>query len=99
MVIIGDISFPPDATEKVGKNFLALAPVPDYMTLKGPYIRDVKENGIQAVEIYEFDKSKMTEGIAFVTHRHTPSFDTPKYQYKIRVYFEAADVINMVSED
>ena len=39
MVIIGNISFPQESANDVGKRFLELPPVPDFMTLKGPYIK------------------------------------------------------------
>ena len=58
MVIIGNISFPQESANDVGKRFLELPPVPDFMTLKGPYIKGKKKDGIQALEIYELDKSK-----------------------------------------
>jgi len=69
MVIIGDISFPQESANDVGKRFLELPPLPDFMTLKGPYIKGRKKDGIQVLEIYELEKSKVAEGIEFVTNR------------------------------
>ena len=55
MVIIGNISFPKESANDVGKRFLELPPVPDFMTLKGPYIKGKKKDGNQALEIYELE--------------------------------------------
>ena len=96
MVIIGNISFPQESANDVGKRFLELPPVPDFMTLKGPYIKGKKKNGIQALEIYELDKSKIAEGIEFVTNRCVKYFGISGYVYEIDVYLEATEALNMI---
>lgn len=96
MVIIGDISFPQESASDVGKRFLELPPVPDFMTLKGPYIKGKKEYGIQALEIYELDNSKVAEGLEFVTSRCVSYFGIEGYIYEINVYFEATEALNMI---
>ncbi len=96
MVIIGDISFPQESANDVGKRFLELPSVPEFMTLKGPYIKGKKNDGIQAFEIYELDKSKVAEGIEFVTDRCVKYFGIPGYIYEINVYFEATEALNMI---
>ncbi len=96
MVIIGDISFPQESANEVGKRFLELPPVPDYMTLKGPYIKGRKMGGIQVLEIYEIDKAKVAEGIEVVTNRCGNYFGIPGYTYEINVYFEAAEALKMI---
>ena len=96
MVIIGDISFPQESANDVGKRFLELPPVPDYMTMKGPYIKGKKIGGIQVLEIYELDKSKVAEGIEFVTNRCVKYFGIPGYTYEINVFFEATEALKMI---
>ncbi len=96
MVIIGDISFPQESAHDVGRCFLEQSPVPDYMTLKGPYIKGKKEYGLQVFEIYELDKSKVAEGIEFVTDRCVKYFGIPGYVYEINVFFEAAEALKMI---
>ena len=96
MVIIGNISFPQESANDVGQRFLELPPVPDFMTLKGPYIKGKKKNGIQALEIYELDKAKVAEGIEFVTNRCVKYFGISGYVYEIDVYLEATEALNMI---
>ena len=55
MVIISDVSFPQESSNDVGKRFLELPPVPEFMTLIGPFVKG-KKDGIHAIEIYELDK-------------------------------------------
>lgn len=96
MVIIGDISFPQESANDVGRRFLEIAPLPDYMTLKGPYIKGMKKDGIQVFEIFELDNSRVAEGLEFVTNRCVSYFGIPGYTYKVDVYFEAAEALKMI---
>jgi hypothetical protein len=95
MVIISDVSFPQESANDVGKRFLELPPVPDFMTLIGPYIKGRKD-GIHAVEIYELDKSKVGEGLEFVSNRCVKYFGIPGYIYEVNVYLEATEALNMI---
>ena len=95
MVIIADISFPPETANDVGKRFLETAPLPEFMALKGPYVKGKKE-GIQVYEIYELDNSKIAEGLEFVTNRCVAYFGIPDYKYNINVYFEAVEALKMI---
>jgi hypothetical protein len=95
MVIITNISFPPESASDVGKRFLETAPVPDFMALKGPYIKG-KRDGIQAFEFYELDNAKIAEGLDYVTNRCVAYFGIPNYRYEINVYFEAAEALKMI---
>ena len=95
MVIISDVSFPQESANDVGKRFLELPPVPDFMTLIGPFVKS-KKDGIQAIEIYELDKSKVGEGFEYVSSRNVKYFGIPGYVSEINTYFEAAEALNMI---
>ena len=95
MVIIANISFPPENASDVGKRFLEIDPVPDFMTLKGPYVKG-RPDGIQAFELYELDNSKIAEGLDYVTNRCVAYFGIPNYRYEINVFFEAAEALKMI---
>lgn len=95
MVIITNMSFPPESARDVGERFLEAAPVPHFMTLKGPYIKGRKD-GIQAYELFELDKSKIAEGVQYATDRCVTYFGIPNYSYEINVFFEAAEALKMI---
>ena len=95
MVIIVDMSFPPESAKEIGKRFLEMAPVPDFMTLKGPYIKG-KKDGIIAKQLWELDNSKLAEGLEYVTNRCVAYFGVPGFKYEIGVYFEATEALKMV---
>lgn len=96
MVIIANISFPPESANAVGKRFLELAPLPENMSLKGPYVKGMKKDGIHVLEIFELDKSVVAEGIDVVTNRCVTYFGIPGYAYEINVYFEAVEALKMI---
>lgn len=95
MVIVTNMSFPPERASEVGKRFLETVPVPDFMTLKGPYIKG-RKNGIEAVELFELDNSRLAEGFSYATSRCVTYFGIPNYRYEINVFFEAAEAMQMI---
>ena len=96
MVIIGKNSFPPESANEIGKRFLELPSLPDFMTLKGPYIRGMMEGGIQVIEVFELDKAKLAEGVESVTNRYVTYFGIPGFKYAIAPYFEAQEALKMI---
>lgn len=95
MVIIVDMSFPTENASVVGKRFLEIEPIPDFMTLKGPYIKGRKD-GIQAIELFELDNSKLAEGEKYVTNRCVTYFGITDFKYEISVFFEAAEALKLI---
>ena len=96
MVIIGTNSFPPESANEIGKRFLELPPLPDYLTMKGPYVHGMMEGGIQGVEVFELDKAKLAEGLEYVTNRYVTYFGIPGFRYAIAPYFEAQEALKMI---
>ena len=96
MVIIGKNLFPPESANEIGKRFLELPPLPDYMTMKGPYVHGMMEGGIQGIEVFELDKAKLAEGLEYVTNRYVTYFGIPGFRYAIAPYFEAQEALKMI---
>ena len=96
MVIIGKNLFPPESANEIGKRFLELPPLPDYMTMKGPYVHGMMEGGIQGIEVFELDKAKLAEGVEYVTNRYVTYFGIPGFRYAIAPYFEAQEALRMI---
>ncbi len=96
MVIIGIMSFPPEQSKEIGKRFLAFPPLPDYMTLKGPFITNEVGTGIKTITIYEFDQSKAREAIEFVSNRYTTFYGIPGYTCSQNMWLEAVEALKMI---
>jgi hypothetical protein len=50
MIFIGMITFPPESANEIGKRYLELPSLPDYMTMKGLYIPGMIKGGIQGFD-------------------------------------------------
>lgn len=85
MVILAFASYPPESAKEMGKRFVKLSPVPDFIKMEGPYMYSNGENGIQAASLFKFDKSKAAEALQFVHDQHAVFFGVPGYQYDIKV--------------
>jgi hypothetical protein len=95
MVIINALRFPQESAKEVGKRFLEIAPVPDYMSINGPYIKGT-EQGIRAFEIFDLDETKLALGLDYVTQRCVTYFGIPGFTYEINVYFEAQESLKLI---
>ena len=95
MVIVNAIRFPQESANEVGKRFLEIAPPPDYMSMKGPYIKGT-DQGIRAMEIFELDENKLALGIDYVTQRCVAYFGIPGFTYETNVYFEAQESLKLI---
>ena len=96
MVIITENMFPPGSAKDVGKAFMELPPLPEFMTMKGPYINSTAGQGIRSIVIYECDRSKLAEGFEIVGDRLTKYFSVPGYTYSSNVWLEAQEALKMV---
>jgi hypothetical protein len=96
MVVITENVFPPESAKGIGKAFLGLPPLPEYITMKGPYILSDTEMGIRSILIYECDNSKIAEALQFVADRVTNYFDVPGYSYAVNAWFEAPEALKMI---
>ncbi len=95
MVIINALRFPQESANEVGKRFLEIAPPPDFMSMKGPYIKGTKQ-GIRAVEIFDLDETKLALGLDYVTQRCVNYFGIPGLTYEANVYFEAQESLKLI---
>jgi len=96
MVIINTTSFPPESAKEVGKRFMALPPLPDYLTMIGPYVYSIQGGGIQGLVIYETDQAKMAEALICIYDREVPLFGVPGYTYDVRAVSELGEALKMV---
>lgn len=96
MVIISMSSYPPESAVEVGKRFLELPALPDYITMKGPYLNASIEEGIKALTIYEFDESRYSAAYGFLADRTAKLFGVPGYTYAMSHWMEARDALKLV---
>ena len=88
--------FPAGSAKDLGKAFLVLPPLPEYITMKGTYIHSDTERGIRTITIYECDNDKLADALQVVGDRLTYYFDVPGYTYSADVWNEAQEALKMI---
>lgn len=61
MVIKCTFSIPLKSIKDCASQIMALPPLPEYITKRGPYINDASDASSEIITIYEFDKSRFAE--------------------------------------
>ena len=97
MVIILSTSYPSENATEMGKRFLELPPLPDYLTRRGPYVLGTKGEGITSTTIYEIDRStKLAEAFEEVAKQAVHFLGVPGFTYSINVGLEAEQALKMI---
>ena len=96
MVIIGMMTYPPERSNEAGKSFLAQESLPDYITMKGPYVLGVKGEGIQTVTIYECERSRLPDAVEHVMNRYVKYHGVPGLTYSVNVWLDVGEALNLI---
>lgn len=95
MVIMGSIRFSPETANDIGRRFLELSPVPDYMKLIGPFVK-AKIDGTHGLEIFEVDDSRLALAMDYVSNRYIAYYGIPGFRYTIDIFFSAQEALKLV---
>lgn len=96
MVIIVRAQFPPEGAAEMGKRLLEQKALPEYITMKGPFIRASKAAGIQTITIYEIERAKLPDAFELIADRYVGYFGIPGFSYSTDVWLEAGEALKMV---
>lgn len=91
MVIIGMMSYPPERAEEMSRRFLESAPIPAYMTLKGPYLNSEVGTGFKVISVYEFEQPKVKEAFEVVLDRYSKFTGVPGYTFSVKIWLQMSD--------
>ena len=97
MIILSTVSFPPESAKEIGKRFMEVAPLPDYITRRGPYILPVTGQGVHSISIYEVDRpTRIAEAVEFLSNEQAKYFGVPGYTYSINVTLEVEEALKTI---
>ena len=100
MVIITSVSYPPESVDEIAKRFMELPPLPDYITIKGPYINSLEGVGLQTITVYEIeDQSRLAEAITFVGSRMVVYYGVPGFTYSAFPWLEIEEALKLIGKD
>jgi hypothetical protein len=96
MLIITESTYPQQSINEVVKCFKELPPLPEYITLRGPYsITDVQK-GIKTIAIYEFDGSKYQEASEIINRRLAAYRDVPGMAWSANRWLDVQEALKTV---
>jgi hypothetical protein len=96
MIAISLTSYPTESAEEMGKRFLGMSALPDYITMRGPYISSDIDEGIKGITIYEFEDSRYGEVYQLLADRMATFLGVPGFTYSLHHWLEAKDALKLV---
>ncbi len=95
MYMLAISCFPQESATELGKRFMEVAPVPDFMATTGPFVTSSLE-GTKAIAIYEFNPSKYAEAIEYLNNRYAANHGIPGYRYSLEHWLDAMDALKLI---
>lgn len=96
MVIVTTVSFGKGNMYETGRRMESFPPVPDFLTMMGPYIKNVKfGGGIQTIHLFEFDESRLDEARNFINERMRIYSEIADMTYSVDLWLDLEDVLSM----
>lgn len=96
MILISNVTYPPESTREIANRYLKAPALPDWITKKGPYISADKESGMHSITYYELENHRLAEGLQAVGESLSIYFGVPGYKYEIKPYFELEEGLNIL---
>ncbi len=96
MVIVSLTSYPTESAKEVGKRFIELPSIPEYINMIGPFIKSAVGEGIKGITIYEFEESKYPDASKFLNDRAAKLIGIPGFTYSLEHWLEVQDALKLV---
>ena len=96
MVTISILSFPLESAEEIGRRFMELAPIPNFIQTIGPYIYTDSRDGNTAITIYRYEKARAAEANDAIANGHVAFYGVPGFRYSIKLASSSATALNML---
>ncbi len=88
MIIILEIIYSLESSEKIAKRISKLPPLPNFISLKGPYARFISKTRIKSLSIYEFDESEFLNAFEYIVKRTSSCESLEGFSYNTRIWYE-----------
>ena len=96
MVIISNVTYPPESTKEIAKRYLMAPVLPDFLNKKGPYVSASMTGGMNSITFYELDNDRLAEGLKVIGESLAIYFGVPGYKYNLKPYFELEEGLAML---
>lgn len=95
MVLVGTAWYPMFRAQEIGKLFMKSAPLPDYITRRGPYACGTSE-GYRLVTIFECDGSRLAEAVLKLHGYYATFKEISEFRYSVDVCLEAPEGLKIL---
>lgn len=95
MIIISESLYPLKSSEEIVKRIAEMAPLPDYISLKGPYARFILKSRIKSISIYEFDDLEFSKAFEYIANRISSCNGVTGFTYNIRIWYEEQKLFSL----
>ena len=96
MIIISNVTYPPESAREIAKRFLTAPALPGFLEKKGPYISTSRTEGVHSLTLYELDNSRLAEGLQAIGDSLAVYIGVPGYSYDILPYYETEEGLRMI---
>ena len=85
MVTVGISKWPTESGHEMGKRSIEMKPLPDIVQMIGPYMYPDENEGITAITIFKYDKSKAGEASEAIANVYMVFFGVPGFRYSTKL--------------
>ena len=96
MVTVGISKWATESGHEVGKRSLEMKPLPDFVKMIGPYMYPDENEGITAVTIFKYDKSKAGEAAEAIANLYIVFYGVPGFRYSLKLASGASATMKMM---
>ena len=96
MITVGISKWPTESAHEVGRRSLEMKLPPDFVQVIGPYFYPDENEGITAITIYKYDKSKAGEASEAIANTYMVFFGVPGFEYSTKLASGAAATKKMM---
>ena len=94
MIIIINSTYPLQSVKEIAKRFKEEPALPEYISeIVGPYTRFVKVVGRESIRIFEFDESRYSEAIEYLSKRVATYSEVPGFSCEMQPWTEAKESV------
>ena len=86
MVIIAESLYNEKSSEEIIKRTSEITPLPESLSINGPYAKFISKSLIKSIAIYEFHESKLLEASEYIAKRLSSCDGVPGYTYHTKIW-------------
>jgi hypothetical protein len=86
MVIIAESLYYAKSSEEIVKRISEITPIPESLSINGPYAKFISKSLIKSIAIYEFHESKLLEALEYIAKHLSSCNGVTGYTYHTRIW-------------